>query len=202
MLSALSHTYFTPHPPTLDPEAAAAPLIDALLSGQDTIPEDLVELKAAMVSHQEPVPVPVPPLAQTSGESGGKPYERRNIWDDQKMDLSRLKIADDNRSVRASAACGSADTYSYLPAMGETIPDHLRDSIMRLVESQAEEEREQEKALREAHGFIGLAIAQNAESDDEDEGSEGRGKLKIGGDGEESGEEESGDKVVVSSHCP
>ena len=93
VLTALQHTYFTPHPPTPDPEAAAAPLIDALLSGQDMIPEDLFELKQAMLNHTEPSQPLVP--AEASQINGSRPYDRRNIWDDQKMDLSRLKIADD-----------------------------------------------------------------------------------------------------------
>ena len=70
--------------------------------------------------------------------------------------------------------------------MGNTIPDHLRASIMRLVESQAQEAEEVERALREAHG-VPL---------DDDEEEETVRAVKVT-EGEDSGDE-SGDKVVVS----
>ena len=84
--------------------------------------------------------------------------------------------------------------------MGTTIPEHLRDSILRLVEAQGEEEREKAAALRGYHGYY-----QDDEDGDDDgsheEGGENR-KVKLRADGEESGEEEVGDKVVVSHLSP
>lgn len=70
-----------------------------------------------------------------------------------------------------------------MPQMGNTIPDHLRASIMRLVQSQEEEAEELERALREAHGPA-------------DEGEEEARVVRVV-EGEESGDED-GDKVVVS----
>jgi activating signal cointegrator complex subunit 2 len=79
--------------------------------------------------------------------------------------------------------------------IGQTIPDHLRASIMRLVESQAEEEAAQARAIREAQGLPPIV------EDDDDGFGDVRGRVRIGGDGEESGGEEDGDKVVVSRPC-
>ncbi|ORX36173.1 hypothetical protein BD324DRAFT_528654 [Kockovaella imperatae] len=163
ILAALHHSFFAVS--TIDPEASAAPLIDAMLSGSSAIPEDLLDLRTAVEHVQMSTVDTAPPSTRSA-------YERRNIWDDQKMDMSRLKLADDGD----------------IPELGQTIPDHLRDSIMRLVESQVEEEAEREAALREAHG------AASREMSDDEESQVSR--MKIAGDGEESGEEEEGDKVV------
>ena len=70
-----------------------------------------------------------------------------------------------------------------MPHIGTPIPDHLRASILRLAESQAEEAEAQAAALREGHD--------NLEDD-------GVSVVRIRGDGEESGDDdEIGDKVVV-----
>ena len=105
LLRALHHPYFTPHPLTLDAEAAAAPLIDTLLSGSELIPDGLEDLKVAMDDHQEPDgyigfagALPDPSMRAGAGSDKlepGRPYERRNVWDEEKMDLSRLKLADE-----------------------------------------------------------------------------------------------------------
>jgi len=71
-----------------------------------------------------------------------------------------------------------------MPQVGNTIPDHLRASIMRLVQSQEEEAEELERALKEAHGGA-------------DEGGEEEARAVRVIEGEESGDED-GDKVVVS----
>ena len=71
-----------------------------------------------------------------------------------------------------------------MPQMGNSIPDHLRASIMRLVQSQEEEEEEEARALREAHG------------EPIEEGEDDTRGIKVA-EGEES-ENEEGDKVVVS----
>jgi len=73
--------------------------------------------------------------------------------------------------------------------MGNTIPDHLRASIMRLVESQEQEAQEVERALRAAHGVP------------MDEGDEETHRAVKVTEGEESGDD-SGDKVVVSVPVP
>lgn len=74
--------------------------------------------------------------------------------------------------------------------MGNTIPDHLRESIMRLVQSQEEEEEDLARALREAHGE---PIGHHQVDDGEEETIRG---IRVA-EGEES-DDESGDKVVVS----
>lgn len=73
--------------------------------------------------------------------------------------------------------------------MGNTIPEHLRQSIMRLVQSQEEEEEEVARALREAHGEV-----------PEDDGEDTVVRAIRVAEGEES-EDESGDHVVVSDIC-
>jgi len=97
--------------------------------------------------------------------------------------------------IEYSASSYNADlTSDRKLQIGQTIPDHLRASIMRLVQSQAEEEAAEARAIREAQG---LPSRERDEWEDYEEDA-GVDRLKIGGDGEESGGEEDGDKVVVS----
>lgn len=90
------------------------------------------------------------------------------------------------RACRSSSRNYFAERYDRaFPHIGTAIPDHLRASILRLVESQAEEAEAQAAALREGHVY-----------DDVDD--DGIPVVRVRGDGEESGDEdESGDKVVV-----
>ena len=70
-----------------------------------------------------------------------------------------------------------------LPQIGTTIPDHLRASILRLVESQSEEADALAAALREGH-------------DDVDD--DGISAVRVRGDGEESGDDDDlTDKVNI-----
>lgn len=64
-----------------------------------------------------------------------------------------------------------------------SIPDHLRESILRLVQSQAEEEEERERAVAEAHsgGMV------RGEDPDEEETLP---RVKISGEGDNSDAEE------------
>jgi hypothetical protein len=83
---------------------------------------------------------------------------------------------------------------------GAGIPNHLRDSIFRLVENQAIEAEEQERALAEARGEPSRSRRQY---DDHDHEEEDITRVRVVGEGDASDEDIEGDadKVVdVSSH--
>ncbi|ORY21467.1 hypothetical protein BCR39DRAFT_553549 [Naematelia encephala] len=153
------------HPSLIPPSSSssqtdddrAAPLIDAILSGGSALPPELFELKEAV---REMAGGSYSPIAKV----GPKKVARNNIWDGD-LDMSRLRLGKDE---------------SALPSVGTAIPDHLRASILRLVESQAEEAEAQAQALREAHGL----------PDDVDEEDDNSGPVRLLGDGEESGDDE------------
>jgi hypothetical protein len=83
---------------------------------------------------------------------------------------------------------------------GAGIPNHLRDSIFRLVENQAIEAEEQERALAEARGESsrGRRVYDDVDHDEEDVS-----RVRVVGEGDASGDEDvegDADKVVdVSS---
>lgn len=82
---------------------------------------------------------------------------------------------------------------------GTEIPNHLRDSILRLVENQAIEAEEQARALAEAHGT--RLVPELDVEQDEDEGR----RVRVAGEGDASGDEDAeGDKdktVDVGLDC-
>jgi hypothetical protein len=84
---------------------------------------------------------------------------------------------------------------------GAGIPNHLRDSIFRLVENQAIEAEEQERALAEARGESSRSRRQY---DDHDHDEEDVSRVRVVGEGDASGDEDiegDADKVVdVSPH--
>ena len=85
LLSALNHRYFATTAQTA--EEQAAPLVDAILRGGDDLPDDLSELKAAVrrdAATQQAAPEKV---------------ERRNIWANDELDLSRLRQGKDGSYV-------------------------------------------------------------------------------------------------------
>jgi hypothetical protein len=86
---------------------------------------------------------------------------------------------------------------------GSGIPNHLRDSIFRLVENQAIEAEEQERALAEARGESTRDRSRRA-YDDLDLDEDDVNRVKIVGEGDASGDEDvEGDKdkiVDVSIH--
>ncbi len=199
LLSALDHPAFAPSSSTTTFESAAAPLIDAIFSGGDALPEDLTDLRAAIRA------MPREPTAQqgpssSSSSSSAQPsvareqplqlkYERRNIFDDDELDFSRLRLGKDPLN---------------LPQVGESIPDHLRESILRLVENQKIEAEAEARAIAEARGQVYRPPRDDhaADGDDlDDDAVKLRVRDRSGGD--ESGEEdESGDKVIeVSPRC-
>jgi hypothetical protein len=79
---------------------------------------------------------------------------------------------------------------------GAGIPNHLRDSIFRLVENQAIEAEEQERALAEARGEPSRGRRQY---DDVDHDEEDHSRVRVVGEGDASGDEDvegDSDKVV------
>ena len=84
---------------------------------------------------------------------------------------------------------------------GAGIPNHLRDSIFRLVENQAIEAEEQERALAEARGEPSRSRRQY---DDHDHDEEDVSRVRVVGEGDASGDEDiegDADKIVdVSPH--
>jgi hypothetical protein len=92
---------------------------------------------------------------------------------------------------------------STLPQLGNSIPDHLRDSILRLVETQKEEAEAEARAIAEARGGVYVPQTRDGDGDDLDERTEGGApslRTKGGVDGDDSSaEEESGDKIVEVS---
>jgi len=68
------------------------PLVEAILAGGFNLPSELRELRALVMDHSG-----LGDQAEGSGTNGNtnvKRSERRNIWQDEKIDLSRLKIKD------------------------------------------------------------------------------------------------------------
>lgn len=201
LLSALDHPAFAPSSSTTTFESAAAPLIDAIFSGGDALPEDLTDLRAAVrAMPREPAAQQGPSSSSSSSSSSAQPsvareqplkpkYERRNIFDDDELDFSRLRLGKDPLN---------------LPQVGESIPDHLRESILRLVENQKIEAEAEARAIAEARGQVYRPPRDDnaADGDDlDDDAVKLRVRDRSGGD--ESGEEdESGDKVIeVSPRC-
>jgi hypothetical protein len=67
------------------------PLVEAILAGGFNLPSELRELRALVMDHSG-----LGDQAEGSGTTNGntKKAERRNIWQDEKIDFSRLKIKD------------------------------------------------------------------------------------------------------------
>lgn len=84
-MSAVNHPTYTPSDGCTY-EEAAAPVIDAILSGGSNLPDDLYELRQHIeqdVSHAATLPPP-------------KKATRDNIWNEEHLDVSRLKIKDED----------------------------------------------------------------------------------------------------------
>jgi hypothetical protein len=91
---------------------------------------------------------------------------------------------------------------------GSGIPDHVRESISRLVENQVLEAEEQERVLAEARGEPVRPRDRARVYDDVDHDEEDISRVKIVGEGDASGDEDiegDSDKVVdvspTSSAC-
>jgi hypothetical protein len=96
---------------------------------------------------------------------------------------------------------GSDDALASIGGAG--IPNHLRDSIFRLVENQAVEAEEQERALAEARGDRVRPTQRRDYDLDGDGEEEDLSRVRIVGEGDASGDEDvegDKDKVVDVSH--
>lgn len=172
--------------PTYD--GAAQPLVEAILGGGFNLPPELRKLSALVAQHngQE-----VPPAGRNGGPSGSVPRsnQRRNIWQDEQLDMSRLKIKDHTSVVSYRVSAGIADVYrdeAISAIAGTEIPNFLKDSIARLVENQEIAEEEERRALAETRG-----VRPGQDMDDEDEIR----RVKVAGEGDASGDEDAeGDK--------
>lgn len=89
LTSALTHPTYSGSP---------QPLVEAILAGGFNLPSELRELRALVAEHSDSNGFTNgssgPEASASAGSSSRKPYERRNIWQDEKLDISRLKIKD------------------------------------------------------------------------------------------------------------
>jgi hypothetical protein len=69
------------------------PLVEAILAGGFNLPSELRELRAIVMDHSG-LGDQAEGSGTTNGNSNVKKVERRNIWQDEKIDFSRLKIKD------------------------------------------------------------------------------------------------------------
>lgn len=167
------------------------PLVEAILGGGFNLPAELRELSALVIAHTTG---DAAASGSGSGSGAGSPQKkqaptrggRSNIWDNDGLDMARLRIKDHSDEAISSVA-------------GTEIPNHLRDSILRLVENQAIEAEEQARALAEAHGTT-RQLDMDGEQDEED----GR-RVRVAGEGDDSGAEDAEgdeDKVVDVRSIP
>lgn len=90
-VEALNHPSFAST--AASPEEQAAPLVDAILRGGEDLPDELGELKRMIMDQQHESVVLVeerPEPART---------ERRNIWAEEELDISRLRLGKDDACV-------------------------------------------------------------------------------------------------------
>jgi hypothetical protein len=177
------------------------PLVEAILAGGFNLPSELRELRTLVAEHSG---IEQAPSQGQGGASGSKkPYERRNIWQDEKLDISRLKIKDHSyvhscSLVDCGYRLGLTDRDDALASIGGAgIPNHLRDSIFRLVENQAIEAEEQERALAEARGDRRTRGHGPDHHDDHDQGQGSRPPRDRGHDTDLEGDDEDTSRVRV-----
>ncbi|ODN88488.1 hypothetical protein L198_06760 [Cryptococcus wingfieldii CBS 7118] len=177
LLAALSHPQFSsiPSGSRTSPGELAEPLLECLLNGGQGLPAELSHLKELasklgylQASADAPEEVPQPK----------KKFERRNIFSAEDLDMSRLRIKNDETA---------------LPELQSTIPSHLRDSIQRLIALQIDEEEERRQAL------AGANLLPSDDESDLDESGEIPLRVKVsGGDSEDTAPIDSdGDAVKV-----
>jgi activating signal cointegrator complex subunit 2 len=70
------------------------PLVEAILAGGFNLPSELRELRALVMDHSGLGDQAEGSGTNANGNSNVKKSERRNIWQDEKIDFSRLKIKD------------------------------------------------------------------------------------------------------------
>ncbi|OXH31043.1 hypothetical protein J008_03770 [Cryptococcus neoformans] len=178
LLTALSHPQFSSIPAgsKASPGELAEPLLTCMLNHGEGLPEELGGLKAVVSKLGD---------VQAAGElpdekrEENKKFERRNIFTAEDLDVSRLRLKDDE---------------SVLPELQSTIPQHIRDSIQRLISLQASEEEERRQALADSN-----LLLSDDESDMEDSGEIPLQVRVSGGDTEDTAPVDSdGEAVKVS----
>lgn len=198
LLTALSHPQFSSIPAgsKASPGELAEPLLTCMLNHGEGLPEELGGLKAVVSKLGD---------VQTAGEvpdekrEEKKKFERRNIFTAEDLDVSRLRLKDDERYVLLFSStfifffCLFLK-YSALPELQSTIPQHIRDSIQRLISLQASEEEERRQALADSN-----LLLSDDESDMEDSGEIPLQVRVSGGDTEDTAPVDSdGEAVKVS----
>lgn len=73
---------------------SAQPLVEAILGGGLVLPPELRELSRLVASHQQQDGHHEQSNEKQGSTSRPKRTERRNIWQDEEIDMSRLKIKD------------------------------------------------------------------------------------------------------------
>ncbi|AAW44386.1 hypothetical protein CNBF0700 [Cryptococcus deneoformans B-3501A] len=178
LLIALSHPQFSSIPAgsKASPGELAEPLLACMLNHGEGLPEELGGLKAVVSKLGN---------AQAAGEvpdekrKEKKKFERRNIFTAEDLDISRLRLKDGE---------------SALPELQSTIPQHIRDSIQRLISLQASEEEERRQALADSN-----LLLSDDESDMDDSGEIPLQVRVSGGDTEDTAPVDSdGEAVKVS----
>ena len=70
-------------------------MIDAILSGGQSLPEELHELRSAIQAHSTNSPSAA--IAATNATVGvSVKAQRHNIWSHEELDVSKLRIKDDD----------------------------------------------------------------------------------------------------------
>ncbi len=95
LVQALCHPNFASTAPT--PEDQAAPLVDAILRGGDDLPEELVKLKQAIREDLGDQQITIQDEVVNSAPSVR--HKRQNIWAEEDLDLSRLRLGKDGSCV-------------------------------------------------------------------------------------------------------
>lgn len=95
LVQALNHPSYAPTT-SCTPEEAAAPVLDAILAGGQALPEELQDLRDHIQSDITSQQVPFSHDAQHDIAVNRAKAERRNIWDEEKIDVSKLRIKDDD----------------------------------------------------------------------------------------------------------
>ncbi|WVQ76606.1 hypothetical protein IAR50_006278 [Cryptococcus sp. DSM 104548] len=177
LLAALSHPHFASIPSGSRTSASelAEPLLECLLNGGQGLPAELSslsELASKLGSLQ------AAPETKEEEREPKKKFERRNIFSAEDLDMSRLRIKNDETA---------------LPELQSTIPSHLRDSIQRLIALQINEEEERRQAL------AGANLLPSDDESDMDDSGEIPLRVKVsGGDFEDTAPVDSdGDAVKV-----
>lgn len=91
---ALDHPAYAPTT-RMTYEEAAAPVIDAILSGGQSLPQELHELRSAISAQSINSPTAANTATNATAGVSAK-VQRQNIWSNEELDVSKLRIKDDD----------------------------------------------------------------------------------------------------------